>query len=280
MIIKEIFQKLYHYNFPIRLGIFLVITVIFKDLHTQFTITQFHGIHVFTNDEFIKLAPTTIILFTSWLYRKKLFQFIAYKKPLLQETFFLLLSLYFLFFPFEKFYYSTNLDIGYLKDSLIQGVSLFFLFLTIFGWKFFTTFKKQIFFTLLLIIPFSLSNTFIEIIWPQNFILSLNHFSVDVGPPCSGINSILIFLALHTAYLINLSNAGKSPNVKKIAISYLIGLISIFLLNILRIALIVLIGAYVSPTFAIGLFHSYIGSILILLFLYIFYRRLDKYIIR
>ena len=58
------------------------------------------------------------------------------------------------------------------------------------------------------------------------------------------------------------------------------GLIGAFSVNILRVYVLIVVGVLISPGFAIGLFHSYIGSLLFLVyalvFLKVFYKTAAK----
>jgi len=104
-------------------------------------------------------------------------------------------------------------------------------------------------------------------------IISLNNFIVNIGKPCSGIDSMLMFIFL---YIFIVGYDWKILNKKKAALLFIPGLISVFLLNILRVYLLILFGAYVSHNFAIGIFHTNAAWILFLsyfaLFWFLFYK--------
>lgn len=99
--------------------------------------------------------------------------------------------------------------------------------------------------------------------------LILSNFSVIIGPPCSGIEGLSMFIALFALLLaydyINL-------DLKRTSIIFFLGLIGTYFINILRVTLIMIIGTK-YPQFALGMFHSnagwlfFSGFILLLLFL-------------
>ncbi len=101
--------------------------------------------------------------------------------------------------------------------------------------------------------------------------ITLHQFQVMIGPPCSGIESLSMFLGL---WILLYIYEQEKLNLKRSIIVLILGLIGTFILNILRIISIILIGTK-YPEFAIGIFHSQIGwilfSIFILLLLYILY---------
>ncbi len=89
-------------------------------------------------------------------------------------------------------------------------------------------------------------------------ILGLESFSVEIGAPCSGVESLGLYICLFLLLVIYELN---NLIWKRTAIVFLIGLMGTFLLNIFRITLLILIGtAY--PDFALDLFHSHAGWLL------------------
>ena len=66
---------------------------------------------------------------------------------------------------------------------------------------------------------------------------------------------------------------------KKVAIPlYFVGIIGMFLTNIIRILLLFIVGAYWSPKFAVGMFHSNVGWILFIAYFAIFWWIASKYV--
>ncbi len=95
---------------------------------------------------------------------------------------------------------------------------------------------------------------------PTHLRLGLNDFAVVIGPVCMGLNLLALFTAVFGFLWY------KSPKIRPMdgTIAFLAGLIILFILNILRIVLIMIVGIY-SPVFAATLFHSAVGIILLLL---------------
>ena len=101
--------------------------------------------------------------------------------------------------------------------------------------------------------------------------IGFGDFSVIVGPPCSGIESLSMFLGLFALLLVY---EHEKLNLKRASIVLLFGLIGTYLVNVLRVTLLILIGTK-YPEFALGAFHSQAGWVLFSLFvlgiLYFFY---------
>ena len=99
--------------------------------------------------------------------------------------------------------------------------------------------------------------------------LGLNGYSAFVGLPCTGITSLLLFVSVMGALGVSL-HSKKELNVLNYFIVSGVGLIFTVLLNLLRIALIFLVGAYYSPELAGILIHNVAGVILFALFIVLF----------
>jgi exosortase/archaeosortase family protein len=184
----------------------------------------------------------------------------------------------------------------------------FSLFLAVFGYQFlvniYKNFKKQI-------IPFGLAAIllyllliFMQSLWPYfsggvagilyylfglfydnvslvsnpaGPLLSVNSFAATIGAPCSGIDSFLMFAGLYA--LIFLLDYRKL-NKPRAILAFFIGLIGTYCFNILRIFLLFLTGIYISPQFAVGLFHQNIGWILFILYFGLFWWIASRYVYR
>lgn len=104
-----------------------------------------------------------------------------------------------------------------------------------------------------------------------------NNFVVNIGKPCSGVDSMLMFIFL---YVFIAGFDWKLFNKKKLLIMFIPGVISVFLLNIIRIYLLITIGAFVSESFAIGFFHTNASMILFLGYFILFWGLLYKWMKR
>ncbi len=107
--------------------------------------------------------------------------------------------------------------------------------------------------------------------------LGITNFIVNIGKPCSGIDSMLMFIFL---YVFIAGYDWKVFNKKKVFLMFIPGIISVFLLNIIRIYLLIVIGAFISRDFAVGIFHTNASMILFLayfaIFWMIFYKWMKK----
>ncbi len=96
----------------------------------------------------------------------------------------------------------------------------------------------------------------------QNPVLSVEGFSVIIWPACSGIESLSLFIGLFVMLMVY---EGDTFHKGKAAVIFILGLIGTYVMNIIRVSLIMVIGIY-YPDFSVGVFHSQIGWILFSLF--------------
>jgi uncharacterized protein len=104
--------------------------------------------------------------------------------------------------------------------------------------------------------------------WPDDPLLGINGFIVSIGKDCSGIDSMAMFTAL---YLLIFAVEWQKLNKKRMLAIFLPGLVGMFLMNVLRIFLLMIAGILVSPSFAVGLFHSNAGWLLFVLYFILFW---------
>ena len=89
--------------------------------------------------------------------------------------------------------------------------------------------------------------------------LSFENFVVVIGEACSGVDSAIMFTGV---YLFVALLDWNRLDTKKLTWLFPIGLVGMFCVNILRVALLMMIGAYYSPQFALSMFHENAGWIL------------------
>ena len=94
-------------------------------------------------------------------------------------------------------------------------------------------------------------------------LLGCGDFKVLIGAPCSGIDSISLFTVL---FLGILAYDWHEIDKKRAALVFVPGLVGIWLMNVVRIYSLVLLGAFVSPELAVGLFHENAGWIFFAVF--------------
>lgn len=92
---------------------------------------------------------------------------------------------------------------------------------------------------------------------PEAFILGAEGFFVHIARQCSGLEGIALMTAFVAIYGFLFRRDLRFPQYWLIVLP--LGLVLSWLLNVLRIALLVLIGARVSPDLAVNGFHSYAG---------------------
>lgn len=139
-------------------------------------------------------------------------------------------------------------------------------------WYFFSHSVSKILYGLLSLIYGS--GAFYDI-GPDGPLVGLRDFVINIGPPCSGIDSMFLFLAFSAA-IFALDHKRLKKNV--FFISSAIGLLGVYLVNVLRLFLLVLAGVYISPEFSVGLFHTNAGWVLFILYFLAYYLVIRKFI--
>ncbi len=91
---------------------------------------------------------------------------------------------------------------------------------------------------------------------PGQSMIGVNNFKVNVGPPCSGIAGIVMVSAVMAGYILVLRQ--RLEITRALLLVPLAALLS-FLFNGVRIAALLMIGAYVSPDLSVNAFHTYAG---------------------
>jgi exosortase/archaeosortase family protein len=238
------------------------------------------------------------------VYREKLVKFEKFKRKTIDFVFiaisFLLLA----------GFYIVEINAGRISLNTMNiilvhllGISIFiFLILGIYGWSFIkyfvNKFKRELLYFLIFgIIVYSLMNLVLSL-WPYlslvvmkvtQFLLGLissniqiigdrtiifEGFGAEIAEACSGIYSIFIFSAL---YLFTIFLDWDKMNKKKAALVFLPAVLGAFLVNIIRVFLLFVIGAYISRDIALGMYHSYVGMIFFLLYFGLFWGFLHRW---
>lgn len=121
----------------------------------------------------------------------------------------------------------------------------------------------------------SLHNVHAEIFPPLTLVF--DKFGVTIEKTCSGIESIALFSGLYA--LIGLIDKQKI-NFKKFFIALPIGLVGLFVFNIIRVYGLIAAGYYINPEIAFSLFHTYAGMVFFILYSGIFWGFAYKRIIK
>jgi exosortase/archaeosortase family protein len=181
-------------------------------------------------------------------------------------------------FPFIRYFLKNyRKEIGYF---IIFTTGFFFLMLLVQNaWSYFSSSISEIlyrvfslFFDNVTYKPFVSSFTMSEGGGP---LLGINNFSAIIGKPCSGIDSLLLFTSVFVLIMIL---DYKKINKVKATIAFIIGAVGMFIVNLVRILLLFIVGAYIDPKLAIGLFHTNIGWILFIIYGLTFYWIAFKFI--
>jgi len=91
---------------------------------------------------------------------------------------------------------------------------------------------------------------------PENLVLGVRGFSVSIAPVCSGFEGIGLIWAFLGGYLVLFRRDLRFPQA---LLLIPIGTMIIWLFNVMRIVVLVLVGAWGRPEVALGGFHSQAG---------------------
>jgi exosortase/archaeosortase family protein len=231
------------------------------------------------------------------IYRERLTKFEKFKHK--KKDFFILAFSFLLLIAF----YILELNINKIPLTLstiifvhLLGISIFlFLAIGVYGTgfvkDFIKKFKKEICYFLIFGIVMALLMNAVWSLWPYfslvvlkvvSFLLKFvgdvqvmnsntliyDGFAAQIAEACSGVYSIFIFTSL---YLFAVLLDWKKMNKTKAVLLFIPAIIGAFLANILRVFLLMIVGAHVSRTIAIGLYHSYAGMIFFLAYFFIFW---------
>lgn len=92
---------------------------------------------------------------------------------------------------------------------------------------------------------------------PAEYIIGIGDFYVNIGPPCSGVEGFVLVSAFIGIYAFIFRSDVRMGRFLLLMLP--LGILCSWLLNILRITLLILIGARISPEIAVNGFHSYAG---------------------
>lgn len=97
----------------------------------------------------------------------------------------------------------------------------------------------------------------------------LNGFNVGIGPPCSGMVSLMIFSIFFVLSILMLRRWYK---IKKMPafLAWLAGAGTLYLINVLRVIILIGLGAFYSSDLALKLFHEFFSAIIVSLFFLVY----------
>jgi exosortase/archaeosortase family protein len=106
-------------------------------------------------------------------------------------------------------------------------------------------------------------------------IIQAADFSVAIDSPCSGIDSLFLFTAFFAGiYALDRHRIQKG----RFVIWFVAGLIGVYIVNALRLFLLIIAGIHISPDFAVGLFHTHAGWLLFVIYFIFYYYMMKKFI--
>jgi len=192
--------------------------------------------------------------------------------------------------------FDTNVGLTIFAHAVLVAIP-FLLFVGVFGFRFLTNFFKGFFkeigVCLVLSLIFTLGIFQVWKLWPifsggvlssVRFLLSLSYpsvihvkpltlivgnFSATIAQACSGLDSLFMFTALYT--FIGLVDY-KKINIMKFVLLYPLAALGMYVVNILRVYLLIVIGVSISPELALKLFHTYAGMVLFILYFGLFWK--------
>ncbi len=167
------------------------------------------------------------------------------------------------------------------RTVLGKGVELIVVFFTLVGCFAISVIEAMYFSAIAPFIIRLLSKILLLFSWnvyanQQYGIISIDGFRVIIGPACAGFGYLLLFLLFFT-YMVFMLGTKKKISSLRSFLALFLGLLCVFFLNILRIVTLMLVGIK-SPDFALTLFHSIIGSVYFLLFFWMYFPVLKKWI--
>lgn len=123
--------------------------------------------------------------------------------------------------------------------------------LPIWDWQVITTATFSAVFLLLSVFS---SRTYAD---PPAYIIGVDDFAVHIAKQCSGVEGVALVTAFVCLYALIFRKELRFPHYWLVVLPVAIALSLV--LNIVRIAVLVLIGAFISPDLAVNGFHSYAG---------------------
>jgi len=281
-----LFKKKGFRQVMIRLAIFIALYLLILFFHADFT-DYFYGYIFGVNDgytPYLIFAVLGVFGFLRWEIIKSVK---SYKNSLLQTLVFGGIAMGIFVTPVKFLVTEWGINpVGSYFIPLFTGFS--FLFLAVFNLKFIKLFLQELIILALIILSYIMTQVLIEGFWiysskaitytlsiclpwiSDNVIVNsdtlniqLEEFSVFIGPPCAGIYSMTAFTLLFVTSLL-LMRKWRDIHYFSALLVYLGGLIVVFLLNIVRVMIILYVGAYYSRELAIDLFHEYLSAIFLL----------------
>lgn len=303
--------KFFLLKFVLFALLLLVIRAVFQTPVEYFRWRMFYeqvSNRVFSKGDAIKVIVLVGVLFTIYL-RNRISKLNHPKIDKRSSSLFFLISIlsvagYYGLRYITNFYkidYGSQLVLIILGKFILLAISFFTLFLAVFQKKyvfdFYKNFKREIFFSVFLSVVLYILLMFFQSKWQffsgivMNFLvfvfslfyevkvkgilLTVDNFTIGIGAPCSGIDSIMLFFILYSLIFVM---DYKKIKLLPFIITFILGLLGTFIVNNLRILILVLVGLKISPKLAVGLFHTHAGWIFFIIYFIGFFAIVKKII--
>lgn len=301
-IIKIIFEKIKNPAFRKMVYSFIFFAgVLYAEKHLYPTSKLLAQLNVLGRTSVIILF-LVIIIFVAF-ERRRIFNIKKFKFNIKSLSIFIPLHL----LSFGAFYFFKKILIdnpSYIDEYnilvlvfryLLPLLTVIFLFLALFSYKFIKDYRRSIIVSFVLAILFFQISMLFKQYWEifarittdaVAFLLGLSfddvivryqaggpllgakNFTALIQSPCSGIEGLSLFLFL---FILIVVIDRKEISWFKATIAGIIGLLGMFAVNIVRIYLLYLVGIYYDPRVAVTYFHTNIGWFLFIIYFVIYW---------
>lgn len=276
----------------LRTGLFFLFLAAYRYLRGVYT-ESMYGYAMSGGDSINRYAPYIIIAAYVLLHWKKLINATVGKEKMVHRYYFFLGAGILFLVPASWF--ANHASLLYLTEMFIELTVSALLFFGIFGIQFYRTFRQEIQVAAIMSALLQISAVLVDQYWhifskitmftlhallpllrkpflieSDKYLVTVSDFVVSIGPACAGLGFLTGYIVLFVFALSLILQQGKKVNIYKTIVVFLVGLLCMFLLNSLRVFLILAVGVYYSEEFAMTLFHNGIGAVLFLLFFFFF----------
>ncbi len=262
---SQLLYKYYFYIYPnlgkILLFAFMAYILINRDKIIKIKVPTFNKIDIVSIFLSLVLIPIFIYLAKQLILSEdNLFyspQLILTHLIFISIPTFLILGCFGISYTFEFFKQNIKTILVCLGLSILFELSIFFVWNL---WPYLSSIVLHVIYFM-----FSYTTKPLSIVPPRG--LFIRNFVVIIEESCSGIDSIYLFTALY--FLVSIFDWNKLSHFK-VFIYYFPLLTGLFIVNCLRVYILIWIGLLTSPEIMINLFHTYLGMILFLIYFLLF----------
>ncbi len=282
----------------LRIVLFAAAFFVYRYLRSWYTQTQY-GYTMQGGDSINRYAPYMIIVACIMLYSEKLVNNTLGKERILHRPQYFIGAIILALIPAT--FFTSQQSLLYLTEIGIELLVATGLFFGIVGTYFYKKFQQEIQVATIMTVMLQLSAVIVDQYWhvfskitifalrgllplmgqsytieSATYLVTVADFTVLIGPACAGLGFLTGYTVLFIFAVSLTVQQGKRIHPYKTSAVYLIGLACMFLLNSIRVFLILAVGVFYSEEFAMQLFHNGIGAVLFLLFFFFFTRVILK----